>query len=204
MAAFFGNLRNVVIAGFVLAILVALLYVYGLQGTVDDAFWAFVTRWLHVVSGVMWIGLLWYFNFVQVPTMPKVPAELKGGITGYIAPAALFWFRWSAMATIILGIGLASMNHYLVQAYTLDASESFADPKFVLIGIGMWLGTIMWFNVWFLIWPNQQKILNIGGKYSDLGADAKAAAAKTAMIASRLNTMFSVPMLFCMIAASHI
>jgi uncharacterized membrane protein len=152
----------------------------------------------------MWIGLLWYFNFVQVPTMPKVPAELKGGITGYIAPAALFWFRWSAMATIILGIGLASMNHYLVQAYTLDASEGFADPKLVLIGIGMWLGTIMWFNVWFLIWPNQQKILNIGGKYSDLGADAKAAAAKTALIASRLNTMFSVPMLFCMIAASHI
>jgi len=204
MAAFFGNLRNVVIAGFVLALLVALLYVYGLQGSVDEAFWIFVTRWLHVASGVMWIGLLWYFNFVQVPIMPKVPAELKGGITGYIAPAALFWFRWAAMATIVLGIGLASMNGYLVQAYTLDASEGFANTAFVLIGIGMWLGTIMWFNVWFLIWPNQQKILNIGGKYSDLGADAKAAAARTAMIASRLNTMFSVPMLFCMIAASHI
>jgi uncharacterized membrane protein len=204
MAAFFGNLRNVVITGFVLAALVALLYVFGLQGSVDQAFWTFVTRWLHVASGIMWIGLLYYFNFVQIPTMPKVPAELKGGVTGYIAPAALFWFRWAAMATIILGIGLASMNGYLVQAYTLDASEGFANTAFVLIGIGMWLGTIMWFNVWFVIWPNQQKALNIAGKYPDLAADAKAAAAKTAMIFSRVNTMLSIPMLFCMIAASHI
>jgi uncharacterized membrane protein len=204
MAAFFGNLRNVVITGFVLAFLLALLYAYGLQGSIDQAFWTFVTRWLHVGSGVMWIGLLWYFNFVQIPTMPRVPAELKGGITGYIAPAALFWFRWAAMATIIFGIGLASMNGYLVQALTLDASEGFANAAFVLIGIGIWLGIIMWFNVWFLIWPAQQKVLNIGGKYSDLGADAKAAAAKTAMIFSRTNTMLSIPMLFCMIAASHI
>lgn len=204
MAAFFGNLRNVVITGFVLALLVALLYVYCLHGTLDEAFWTFVTRWLHVASGVMWIGLLWYFNFVQVPTMPKVPDELKKGVTGYIAPAALFWFRWAAMATIILGIGLASMNGYLVQAYTLDAGEGFGNTAFVLIGIGMWLGTIMWFNVWFLIWPNQQKVLNIGGKGEGLAPEQKAAAARTAMIASRLNTMFSVPMLFCMIAASHI
>jgi uncharacterized membrane protein len=204
MAAFFGNLRNVVITGFVLAALVALLYVYGLQGSIDEAFWAFVTRWLHVASGVMWIGLLWYFNFVQVPTMPKVPAEQKGGITGYIAPAALFWFRWAAMATIVLGLGLAAMNGYLVQALTLDSSEGFANTAFVLIGIGMWLGIIMWFNVWFLIWPNQQKILNLGGKGEGLTAEQKASAAKTAGIASRLNTMFSIPMLFCMIAASHI
>ena len=108
------------------------------------------------------------------------------------------------MATIIFSIGMASMNGYLVQALTLDASEGFANAAFVLIGIGIWLGIIMWFNVWFLIWPAQQKVLNIGGKYSDLGADAEAAAAKTAMIFSRTNTMLSIPMLFCMIAASHI
>jgi uncharacterized membrane protein len=204
VAAFFGNLRNVVIAGFVLAIGIAAIYVGCLHGSLDQAFWLFVTRWLHVISGVMWIGLLWYFNFVQVPTMPSVPAELKPGVTKYIAPAALFWFRWAAMATIILGIGLASMNGYLVQAYTLDAMDGFTNTAFVLIGIGMWLGTIMAFNVWFLIWPNQQKVLNIGGKYTDLAQPEKDRAARTAMIASRFNTMSSIPMLFCMVAASHI
>jgi uncharacterized membrane protein len=204
MAAFFGNLRNVVIAGFVLAIGVAAIYVGCLHGSLDQGFWLFITRWLHVVAGVMWIGLLWYFNFVQVPTMPSVPAELKPGVTKYIAPAALFWFRWAAMATIILGIGLAAMNGYLVQAYTLDAVDGFTNTAFVLIGLGMWLGTIMWFNVWFVIWPNQQKVLNIGGKYSDLAQPEKDKAAKAALIASRFNTMASIPMLFCMVAASHI
>jgi uncharacterized membrane protein len=204
MAAFLGNLRNVVITGFLLAIGLVAIYAYCLGGSIDMAFWLFITRWLHVASGVMWIGLLWYFNFVQIPTMPKVPAELKGGVTGYIAPAALFWFRWAAMATIILGLGLASMNGYLAQAYTLDAVDGFKNPSFVLIGIGMWMGTIMWFNVWFLIWPNQQKALNIGGKFADLDAGAKAAAAKTAMVFSRINTLLSIPMLFCMVAASHI
>src|SRR3954469_12193107 len=208
MAAFFGNLRNVVIAGFVLAIGVAAIYVGCLHGAIDATFWAFVTRWLHVIAGVMWIGLLYYFNFVQIPTMPKVPAELKGGVTGYIAPAALFWFRWGAMGTIFFGIVLAARNHYLVEAYTLDFSEGAAGwpmvPKYLAIGIGMWLGTIMWFNVWFVIWPNQQKALNIGGKYSDLPADQKAAAAKSAMIFSRINTLLSVPMLFSMVAASHL
>jgi uncharacterized membrane protein len=175
-----------------------------MQEFVTLAWWTFCFRWLHIMSGVMWIGLLWYFNFVQVPTMPSVPAELKPGVTKYIAPAALFWFRWAAMATIILGIGLAGMNHYLVQAYTLDAVDGFTNAAFVLIGIGMWLGTIMWFNVWFIIWPNQQKVLNIGGKFSDLAQPAKDKAAKAALIASRFNTMASIPMLFCMVAASHI
>ncbi|MFO1249185.1 MAG: urate hydroxylase PuuD [Alphaproteobacteria bacterium] len=207
MAAFLGNLRNVVITSFVLAILLIGVYC-STQGYDGPAFELFVLRWLHVVCGVMWIGLLWYFNFVQIPTMPKVPAELKGGVTGYIAPAALFWFRWGAMGTIVLGIILAFRNHYLVEAYTLDFSEGAAGwpmvPKYLAIGIGMWLGTIMWFNVWFVIWPNQQKALNIGGKYSDLAADQKAAAAKTAMIFSRVNTLLSVPMLFSMVAAGHL
>jgi uncharacterized membrane protein len=203
MAAFFGNLRNVVIASFGLAVLVALLYL-AMGGVLDTVFWLFITRWLHIICGVMWIGLLWYFNFVQIPTMPKVPAELKPGVSKFIAPAALFWFRWAAMGTIVLGIGLASMNGYLVQAYTLDAMEGFSYTTYVLIGIGMWLGTIMWFNVWFVIWPNQQKALNIGGKYTDLAQPEKDKAAKTAMIFSRMNTLFSLPMLFCMAAASHI
>ncbi|HKQ10713.1 MAG TPA: urate hydroxylase PuuD, partial [Rhizomicrobium sp.] len=116
MAAFLGNLRNVVIASFTLAILLVGVYC-STQGYDGLAFELFVLRWLHVVAGVMWIGLLWYFNFVQIPTMPKVPDELKKGVSGYIAPAALFWFRWAAMATFVLGIILALRNNYLLEAY---------------------------------------------------------------------------------------
>ena len=207
MAAFFGNLRNVVIASFVLAILLVGVYC-ATQGFDGPAFELFVLRWLHITCGVMWIGLLWYFNFVQIPTMPKVPAELKGGVTGYIAPAALFWFRWGAMGTIFFGIVLALRNHYLVEAYTLDFSEGAAGwpmvPKYLAIGIGMWLGTIMWFNVWFVIWPNQQKALNIDNAYPDLTKDVRASAGKTAGMFSRVNTLLSIPMLFCMVGASHL
>jgi uncharacterized membrane protein len=203
MAAFLGNLRSVVIASFVLAILLAVLY-GAMGGVFDITFWTFVVRLLHIASGVMWIGLLWYFNFVSTPTAPKMPEELRPALGRFITPAALWWFRWAAMSTIILGIGLASMNHYLVQAYTLDATEGFTNVSYLLIGIGMWLGTIMWFNVWFLIWPNQQKALNIDGKYPNLGAPEKAAAGKIAGQFSRVNTLLSIPMLFCMAAASHI
>ena len=205
--AFLGNLRNVVIAGFVLAFLLVGLY-GAVQGFDGPTFELFTLRWLHIICGVMWIGLLWYFNFVQIPTMPKVPDELKKGVTGYIAPAALFWFRWGAMGTIFFGIVLAFREHYLAEAYTLDLSQGLTGwpvvPKFLAIGIGMWLGTIMWFNVWFLIWPNQQKALNIGGKYSDIAPADKAAAAKTATMFSRINTMLSIPMLFSMVAAGHL
>ena len=205
MAAFFGNLRNVVIAGFVLALLLVGVYA-GAGGSLDMTFGAFVTRWLHILCGIMWIGLLYYFNFVQIPTMPKVPAELKGGVTGFIAPQALFWFRWAALATIILGLALASQSagYSLLDALTLDAPNSFASINTILIGIGMWLGMIMGFNVWVLIWPAQQRALNIAGKYPNLTPEEKAAAAKTAMIFSRTNTMLSIPMLFCMVAAMHI
>ncbi|HTT97966.1 MAG TPA: urate hydroxylase PuuD [Rhizomicrobium sp.] len=203
MAAFFGNLRNTVIAGVVLAILMFVLYVK-IQGFDATTFWPFLVRWLHVISGVMWIGLLWYFNFVSTPTTPSIPTELRPALGKYITPAALFWFRWAAMSTIFFGIILAYLNGYLVQAYTLDANEGFINPKAISIGIGMWLGTIMWFNVWFLIWPNQQKALNIDNKYPDLSADAKAASAKTAGMFSRINTMLSIPMLFAMVAAQNI
>src|ERR1700746_2411313 len=162
MAAFFSNLRNTVIAGVILAILMFVLYIK-IQGFDASTFWPFLVRWLHVISGVMWIGLLWYFNFVSTPTTPKIPEDLRPALGKYITPAALFWFRWAAMSTIVFGIILAVLNGYFVQAYTLDAVDSagaFSDPRNLLIGIGMWLGTIMWFNVWFVIWPNQQKALN--------------------------------------------
>ena len=203
MAAFFSNLRNTVIAGFGLAFVVFLIYLMQTEFN-GFIFWPFLVRWLHIGSGVMWIGLLWYFNFVSTPTMPKIPDELKGGVSRFITPAALFWFRWGAMSTLIWGVILAAMYGYLLEAYTLDLIEGLIDLKAILIGIGMWLGTIMWFNVWFVIWPNQQKALNIANAYPDLPADQKQAAARTAGMFSRINTMLSIPMLFCMVAGPHL
>ena len=206
MAAFLSNLRNAVITGFVLAAVVFGIHLAKGGAVLDNVFWMFFVRWLHIISGVMWIGLLWYFNFVATPTTPKIPEELRPALGKYITPAALFWFRWGAMGTIFFGIILAWMNRYLVQAYTLNLvvpEGAAAATSTLMIGIGMWLGTIMWFNVWFVIWPNQQKALNIGGKYPDLAAPAKAAAGKTAGQFSRINTLLSIPMLFCMAAATH-
>jgi uncharacterized membrane protein len=207
MAAFLSNLRNVVIAGFVLAAIVLAIHWQQVGVRVDTGFWMFFIRWLHILNGVMWIGLLWYFNFVSTPTTPKIPEDLRPALGKYITPAALFWFRWAAMGTIGFGIVLAWLNGYLIQAYTLDSLDSagaFSNPAYLMIGIGMWLGTIMWFNVWFVIWPNQQKALNIDNKFSDLSKEAKAASAKTAGQFSRINTLLSIPMLFCMAAASHL
>jgi uncharacterized membrane protein len=208
MAAFFSNLRNTVIAGFIITLIVLGIRIgFGGLDLSNAAFWGFVMRWCHIICGVMWIGLLWYFNFVSTPTTPSIPAELRPALGKYITPAALFWFRWSAMGTIFFGIILAWLNGYLLQAYTLDIVDTggaFSTVTYLLIGIGMWMGTIMWFNVWFIIWPSQQKALNIGNKYPDLSAEAKAAAAKTAGMFSRINTMLSIPLLFCMAAASHL
>jgi uncharacterized membrane protein len=196
-----------VIAGFVLAAVLLILYFHSQTSagvTVSDAaglaFWAFIVRWLHVASGVMWIGLLWYFNFVQIPNMPKIPDDQKPAISKVIAPAALFWFRWGAMSTIFFGIILAYLNGYLVDAYTLGAANGFAVPKDTAIGIGMWLGTIMWFNVWFVIWPNQKIALGL----VEAPADQKPKAARLAMLFSRTNTMLSIPMLFAMVSAQNI
>ncbi|HEY4343107.1 MAG TPA: urate hydroxylase PuuD [Parvibaculum sp.] len=199
MAAILSSLRNTVIAGFVLTIIPLLMYL-NWGGTIDHPFGAFIIRWLHVASGVMWIGLLWYFNFVQTPSMPKIPDDQKPAISKVISPAALFWFRWSAMSTIVLGLILAQMNGYLADAVTLGAAEGFAVPKDIAIGIGMWLGTIMWFNVWFVIWPNQKIALGI----VDAAADQKPKAAKLAGQFSRINTMLSIPMLFAMVSAQNI
>jgi len=202
MAALLTNLRNTVIAGFVLTVAL-IVFVTAVTGDMFDpsfAYGTFITRWLHVVSGVMWIGLLWYFNFVQAPSMPSIPDDQKPVIGKYIAPRALFWFRWGAMSTIVFGLFLAYQNGYLIDALTIDAMNGFATPKHVAIGIGMWLGIIMWFNVWFVIWPNQKKALGM----VQVDADAKAAAARTAMLFSRTNTLLSIPMLYAMVAAQNI
>ena len=164
----------------------------------DEIWGQFMIRWLHVGSGVMWIGLLWYFNFVQIPNMPKIPDDQKPAISKVIAPAALFWFRWAAMATIITGLLLALGSGYLMQALTLGLMDGVA--KHTAIGIGMWLGLIMWFNVWFVIWPNQKIALGI----VDAEADAKAASARKAMLFSRTNTLLSFPMLYAMVSAQNI
>jgi len=146
MAPILTSLQNTVIAAFVLAAVVLLIAVSALGVTVDHSFGAFVFRWLHVLFGIMWIGLLYYFNFVQMPSMPKIPDEQKPAVGKVIAPEALFWFRWAAMATLATGIVLAAMNGYLIDAYTLGASQGFAVPKSILIGIGMWLALIMAFS----------------------------------------------------------
>jgi uncharacterized membrane protein len=195
MGAFFQSLGRTITAGVVLLIVLLIIVAVAAGASVplgEHAWWAFAIRWLHVASGVMWIGLLWYFNFVQTPSMPKIPDEQKPAISKVIAPAALFWFRWAAMATIIFGLILAWMNGYLWQAL------GFQKPV-TGIGIGMWLGIIMWFNVWFLIWPNQKKVLGI----VQADADAKARAGRVAGMASRFNTMASIAMLYFMVAQSH-
>ncbi|MGB1464635.1 MAG: urate hydroxylase PuuD, partial [Parvibaculales bacterium] len=198
-AGILSSLRNTVIAGFVLAFLLELMYLNS-GGTFDTTFWAFLFRWLHVLSGIMWIGLLYYFNFVQIPNMPNIPDEQKPAIGKVIAPAALWWFRWAAMATLVTGLILGYINGYIHDALALGAMNDFAVPKNIAIGIGMWLGIIMWFNVWFVIWPNQKKALGI----VEASADEKAASARTAMLFSRTNTMLSVPMLFAMVSAQNI
>ena len=181
MGKLLENLNVVIIAGLVLAI--ALMAGFHAESLSAEA----ILRWLHVFFGVMWIGLLYYFNFVQIPTMPAVPAELKPGVSKYIAPKALFYFRWGAAFTVLTGATLAYVNNYLGEALMLE-------PQVRLIGIGMWLALIMAFNVWVIIWPNQQKALGL------VEADdaTKAKAARTAMLASRANTLLSIPMLYAM------
>ena len=200
MAAILTSLCNTVIAGVILAVIMILLVtqVTDADFAIDQSYQAFFVRWLHVLSGIMWIGLLWYLNFVQIPNMPNIPDEQKPAIGKVIAPAVLFWFRWAALATIVTGLLLAHLQGYLLEAIQLGLADGVA--KHTAIGIGMWLGAIMAFNVWFVIWPNQKKALGI----VDADADTKAASARTAMLFSRTNTLLSIPMLYAMVAAQNI
>ena len=164
----------------------------------DRLFWSWLFRLIHVVVAIMWIGLLWYFNFVQIPNMPKIPDEQKPAIGKVIAPAALFYFRWAAALTVLSGLILALLNGYLHDAMTLSIGSGV--PKHTAIGIGMWLGLIMAYNVWFVIWPNQKRALGI----VECEPDIKAKSAKTAMLFSRTNTLLSLPMLLSMVAAQNL
>ena len=194
-----SSLSKTVHASVILSIVLFLGLFYQNDGfAFDILFWSWLARYTHVVVGIMWIGLLWYFNFVQIPNMAKIPDEQKPAIGKVIAPAALFYFRWAAAFTILSGLILAWLNGYLHDAMTLSIGSGI--PKHTAIGIGMWLGVIMAFNVWFVIWPNQKRALGI----VDCDPDLKAKSARTAMIFSRTNTLLSLPMLLTMVAAQNL
>lgn len=194
MSQILQSLNKTLLAGLILLIAIVLIVgsVSGSPIQFTPVWTSFLFRWLHVASGIMWIGLLYYFNFVQIPSMPKIPDEQKPAIGKVIAPAALFWFRWAALATVVTGLVVASLQGYLHTAFTLQ-------PGFVAIGIGMWIALVMAFNVWFIIWPNQKKALGI----VVVEPEAKARAARLAMLTSRTNTLLSIPMLYMMVAQSH-
>ena len=199
MANFFSSLSKTIHASLALAIILFLGLFYQNDGfSFDRLFWSWIARYVHVVVGIMWIGLLWYFNFVQIPNMAKIPDEQKPAIGKVIAPAALVYFRWAAAFTILSGLILAGLNGYLHDAMTLSISSGI--PKHTAIGIGMWLGIVMAFNVWFVIWPNQKRALGI----VECEPDLKAKSAKTAMVFSRTNTLLSLPMLLSMVVSQNL
>ncbi len=199
MSNLLSSLSKTIHASLGLAILLFLGLFYLNDGfAIDTLFWSWLFRYVHVIIATMWIGLLWYFNFVQIPNMSKIPDEQKPAISKVIAPAALFYFRWAAALTVLTGLILALFNGYLHDAMTLSIGTGV--PKHTAIGIGMWLGVIMAFNVWFVIWPNQKRALGI----VDCDPDLKAKSAKTAMLFSRTNTLLSLPMLLSMIAAQNL
>ena len=199
MVSILQSLSKTIHLSIVLAIILFLgLFFGGGDFAIDQLFWSWLFRYLHVLAGVMWIGLLWYLNFVQIPSMPKIPDDQKPAIGKVFAPAVLFWFRWAALATIITGLIVAYLNGYAHEAMTLGIGSG--GGKYTAIGIGMWLGLIMAFNVWFIIWPNQKKVLGI----VEVSAEEKPLAAKKALIASRTNTLLSFPMLLSMVAAQNL
>ena len=195
MGNLLSSLPKTIHTSLALAILLFLGLFYGNGGfEFDRIFWSWLARLTHVIVAIMWIGLLWYFNFVQIPNMSKIPDEQKPAIGKVIAPAALFYFRWAALLTVISGLALATIEGYVHSAMTFGGGKSTA------IGIGMWLGIYMAFNVWFIIWPNQKRALGI----VECEPDMKAKSARTAMLFSRTNTLLSLPMLLTMVAAQNL
>ena len=196
MSSLLSNLRNTLIAGFILAFIFIFILA---QGSFDqNAFYMWLLRWFHVLSATMWVGILYYFNFIQIPNMAKIPDNQKPAISKVIAPAVLFYFRWAAAITVLSGLILAWLNGYAHQAMTLGIGSGYG--KSTAIGIGMWLGIIMAYNVWFVIWPNQKKALGM----VECQPEEKAKSARIAMLFSRTNTLLSLPMLFTMVAAQNL
>jgi len=201
MGSILQSLNKTVAAGTLLTILLIFL-VTSHYGAFDQIYWASLSRFLHVLTGTMWIGLLYYFNFVQIPNMPNIPDEQKPAIGKVIAPAALFWFRWAALATVITGLSTLALyygHEGAINALSLTLVYGF-DGKQLTIGIGMWLALIMAYNVWMVIWPNQKKALGI----VESDPETKAKSARTAMLFSRTNTMLSIPMLLAMVVAQNL
>ena len=199
MTNLLSSLPKTIHVSLVLAIILFFSLSYQNDGfAFDTLFWSWLFRFVHVTVAIMWIGLLWYFNFVQIPNMSKIPDEQKPAIGKVIAPAALFYFRWAAALTVLSGLILGYLNGYLHDAMTLSIGSGI--PKHTAIGIGMWLGVIMAYNVWFVIWPNQKRALGI----VECEPELKAKSAKTAMLFSRTNTLLSLPMLLAMVAAQNL
>ena len=196
MTSLLSNFRNTIIVSVILALVIVFGFAHSPQG-IDAAYFQAIFRLMHVFFGILWIGLLYYFNFVQIRVMPQIPAELKPAVSKYIAPEALFWFRWAALATWVMGVILAIARGYFMEAATFGLWHGYergVDMGFTFIGLGMWLATIMFINVWGVIWPNQKRALGI----VEADAETKAKAAKMAMLFSRINTLLSIPMLATM------
>ena len=199
MGSILQSLAKTIHLSIVLAVLLFIYLFYAEGGwAFDQLFWSWLFRYFHVLSGVMWIGLLWYLNFIQIPSMPKIPDEQKPAIGKVIAPAVLFWFRWAALSTIITGLIVAYLNGYIHEALVLGIGSG--GGKSTAIGIGMWLGLIMAYNVWFIIWPNQKRVLGM----IECTPEEKAKSARTAMLFSRTNTLLSLPMLLSMVMAQNL
>jgi uncharacterized membrane protein len=199
MVSILQSLSKTIHLSLLIAILLFLGLYFGGDGFIfDQYFFSWLFRYLHVLAGIMWIGLLWYLNFVQIPSMPNIPDEQKPAISKVIAPKVLFWFRWAALSTILTGLIVAYLNGYLHESMTLGIGTG--GGKNTAIGIGMWLGIVMAYNVWFIIWPNQKKALGI----IEVTAEEKPIAAKKAMLTSRINTLLSFPMLLTMVAAQNL
>ena len=199
MGSILQSLTKTIHLSIVLAVLLFIYLFYAEGGwAFDQLFWSWLFRYFHVLSGVMWIGLLWYLNFIQIPSMPKIPDEQKPAIGKVIAPAVLFWFRWAALSTIITGLIVAYLNGYIHEALVLGIGSG--GGKSTAIGIGMWLGLIMAYNVWFIIWPNQKRVLGM----AECTPEEKAKSARTAMLFSRTNTLLSLPMLLSMVMAQNL
>jgi uncharacterized membrane protein len=195
MAALLLNFRNTIILSLVLALIMIIAFGLHNPNKFDAIFWQALFRWIHVSFGILWIGLLYYFNFVQIRKMPEIPNEMKPAISKYIAPEALFWFRWAALFTVLAGIVLLFLRKDVVEVLSLGfAAEPGARAQFSLMGVGVWLAIIMFLNVWGIIWPNQKIVLGI----KEADADAKAKAGRIATLASRTNTLLSLPMLTSM------